>query len=178
MTTSSRNAEPPDSIYPPGRTPAGPPVGWVQPVEGRPRPSTLRITGSVLALAAGVAGLVSAFLPYVSYGEEPAFSLVQMGATSGSSIAFALEPLILAGAVLVLGVVGLVVRSRLLAGLGIGLGAALMLNHGTYLLSVTSLGLEIDGHAQVGMYVGLAAGISAFLGGLFLALDRGSTQPG
>ncbi|HEX8025757.1 MAG TPA: hypothetical protein VF484_06110 [Candidatus Limnocylindrales bacterium] len=140
----------------------------------------MRIAGATVTVLAGIAGLIALFVPYVSYSDGPPFSLIPLDSIGvvgdspdGQSLAFALEPLGVAVALIVVGVAAFAARSRLVAGLAIGLGVGLALNHGSFWMSLSDPNFEQ--HAAAGLYVGLAAGAAALIGGLFLALDRPAT---
>jgi hypothetical protein len=159
-----------EPIDEPGATPPAdlPVVGWagtmVAPEPGSA--SGLIPIGAALAVIGGVAGVLAVVLPYANFIGGDGFALIPLlnPGSSGASIWLGIEPLALAAALVLLGFAGLFRPVPLVAGLTLGLGVALLLNHGGFLVYLVDP--AIDGNPEAGLIAGVAAGVLATLGGL------------
>lgn len=145
---------------------AAPVVGWTVAAPADSPTSSLVPVGAVLSIVAGIGGVLSVILPYANFIGGDAFRLIPVldPESFGASVWLGLEPLALAIGLVVVGFFGLVRPTLLGAGLTLGLGIALLLNHGGFLGYLFDP--DIAGNAETGLFVGVAAGVLATLGGV------------
>jgi hypothetical protein len=159
------------STAPPADLPA---VGWADAAvaPGPVSPSGLIPIGAALAVIGGIAGVLAVILPYANFIGGDGFALIPLlsPGSSGASLWLGIEPLALAVALVLLGFVGLLRPVPLIAGLTLGLGVALLLNHGGFLVYLVDP--AIDGNPEAGLIAGVAAGAVATLGGLISIATR------
>jgi hypothetical protein len=154
-----------------------PVVGWGS-THAAPGPvgaSGLIPIGAALAVIGGVAGILAVILPYANFIGGDGFALIPLlnPGSSGASIWLGIEPLALAAGLVALGFAGILRPLPVVAGLTLGLGVALLLNHGGFLVYL--IDPQIDGNPEAGLIAGVAAGGLAAVGGLVSIATRPRT---